>query len=108
MDFYNGFVKNAHGKEGPREPWHDIHAKFEGSVAQDVFKNFNERWSKQCTKVCPAPELDRRILDLNYPPLPTGNCAPLRCRKANDYFTILSKYIFTLYPILIFNLFELQ
>ena len=30
-------------KEGPREPWHDIHCKLEGSIAYDVHKNFRER-----------------------------------------------------------------
>ena len=34
-------------KEGPREPWHDIHCKVEGKIAYDVFRNFRERWFKQ-------------------------------------------------------------
>ena len=25
--------------QGPREPWHDIHCKLEGKIAQDVFYN---------------------------------------------------------------------
>ena len=29
---------------GPRQPWHDIHAKVEGQIALDVMKNFEERW----------------------------------------------------------------
>lgn len=32
---------------GPREPWHDIHGKFEGPIARDVMTNFEQRWRKQ-------------------------------------------------------------
>ena len=32
---------------GPREPWHDCHAKAIGPIALDIKKNFEERWSKQ-------------------------------------------------------------
>ncbi|KAF6993066.1 hypothetical protein CFC21_010006 [Triticum aestivum] len=35
------------GKGGPREPWHDIHAKVEGPVAWDVLHNFEQRWRKK-------------------------------------------------------------
>ncbi|XBJ22005.1 hypothetical protein VPH35_000460 [Triticum aestivum] len=35
------------GKGGPREPWHDIHAKVEGPVAWDALHNFEQRWRKQ-------------------------------------------------------------
>lgn len=38
-------------KPGPRQPWHDIHAKVEGPVAMDVAINFMERWSKQAGKL---------------------------------------------------------
>ncbi|WVZ19005.1 hypothetical protein V8G54_006327 [Vigna mungo] len=34
-------------KGGPREPWHDIHCKLEGSAAWDVLFNFQQRWEKQ-------------------------------------------------------------
>lgn len=34
-------------KPGPREPWHDIHARVEGPAALDVAANFMERWFKQ-------------------------------------------------------------
>ncbi|VAI81651.1 unnamed protein product [Triticum turgidum subsp. durum] len=34
-------------KGGPREPWHDIHAKVEGPVAWDVLHNFEQRWRIQ-------------------------------------------------------------
>ena len=29
---------------GPRQPWHDIHAKVEGPIALDIKQNFEERW----------------------------------------------------------------
>ncbi|KAH9325861.1 hypothetical protein KI387_006039, partial [Taxus chinensis] len=47
-DFYNGCFKGAaldYG--GPREPWHDIHAKLEGPAAWDVLTNFEQRWMGQ-------------------------------------------------------------
>ena len=31
---------------GPREPWHDIHAKIEGSCVKDVVTNFVQRWRR--------------------------------------------------------------
>ena len=40
-------MANVKPTEGPREPWHDIHSKLEGSIAHDVFINFRERWDKQ-------------------------------------------------------------
>uniref|UniRef100_A0A0D9WRW4 Phospholipase D n=1 Tax=Leersia perrieri TaxID=77586 RepID=A0A0D9WRW4_9ORYZ len=47
-DFHQPSIAGAelsHG--GPREPWHDIHSKLEGSVAWDVLYNFEQRWRKQ-------------------------------------------------------------
>ncbi|EFJ30966.1 hypothetical protein SELMODRAFT_231070 [Selaginella moellendorffii] len=35
---------------GPREPWHDIHARIEGPAAWDVLHNFEQRWRKQASK----------------------------------------------------------
>ncbi|GBG72657.1 hypothetical protein CBR_g12230 [Chara braunii] len=32
---------------GPRQPWHDIHAKVEGPVAWDILHNFEQRWRSQ-------------------------------------------------------------
>eukprot|EP00850_Spirogloea_muscicola_P018224 SM000165S02185 [mRNA] locus=s165:68144:71459:+ [translate_table: standard] len=32
---------------GPREPWHDIHARVEGPAAWDLLFNFEQRWRKQ-------------------------------------------------------------
>ncbi|KAH7444448.1 hypothetical protein KP509_02G078700 [Ceratopteris richardii] len=37
---------------GPREPWHDVHARIEGPAAWDVLKNFEQRWKKQGEKSC--------------------------------------------------------
>lgn len=30
----------------PREPWHDLHCRFDGPAACDVLRNFEERWLK--------------------------------------------------------------
>ncbi|KAL6845379.1 hypothetical protein ACP4OV_024874 [Aristida adscensionis] len=47
-DFHQPNFKNASVKKGgPREPWHDIHARLEGPVAWDVLYNFEQRWRKQ-------------------------------------------------------------
>lgn len=46
----NDFRNRMHvstSASGPREPWHDIHSRVEGTVALDLFANFEERWSKQ-------------------------------------------------------------
>jgi phospholipase D1/2 len=43
-DFYNNCVVGATADLGPREPWHDCHAKVEGPAALDIMKNFEERW----------------------------------------------------------------
>jgi phospholipase D1/2 len=40
----DGFVTE---RGGPRQAWHDIHARIEGPAAYDVMVNFTERWSKQ-------------------------------------------------------------
>lgn len=47
-DFYMPWPVS--GETGPRQPWHDIHAKVEGPVARDVLRNFVERWRKQAPK----------------------------------------------------------
>ena len=46
-DFRNSDAKSVPPEQGPREPWHDIHSKVEGPIAEDVFRNFYERWQKQ-------------------------------------------------------------
>ena len=47
-DFYSKCMPGAKMNIGPRQPWHDIHAKVEGPVALDVWENFTMRWKKQC------------------------------------------------------------
>ena len=46
-----GLDKNV----GPRQPWHDIHAKVEGPIAIDIKENFEERWSRMGVQDVPAP-----------------------------------------------------
>ena len=46
-DFYSNCVVGVTSETGPREPWHDNHAKVEGPAAIDIKHNFEERWKKQ-------------------------------------------------------------
>jgi len=46
-DFYSKCIPGATRDVGPRQPWHDIHAKVEGPAVLDVHANFLERWTKQ-------------------------------------------------------------
>ncbi|KAF4391985.1 hypothetical protein F8388_004314 [Cannabis sativa] len=47
-DFHqNNFRGASIEKGGPRQPWHDIHCRVEGSIAWDVLCNFEQRWMKQ-------------------------------------------------------------
>ena len=71
-DFLNNFVKQPQALVGPREPWHDIHSKVEGPIAQDVFTNFFERWRKQCKNEVRLDPLDPNLFDLNCLPPFTG------------------------------------
>ena len=71
-DFHNNFVKQPQALVGPREPWHDIHSKVEGPIAQDVFTNFFERWRKQCKNETRLDPLDFNLIDLNCLPPFTG------------------------------------
>lgn len=66
-DFRNSNAKSVPPEQGPREPWHDIHSRVEGSVAFDVFLNFYERWSKQGTKYGQLDMLDRSLVDPDAP-----------------------------------------
>ena len=43
-------ISDATEETGPREPWHDCHAKVVGPTAHDIKKNFEERWRKQNNK----------------------------------------------------------
>lgn len=45
-DFHNGFV-DVSAEEGPREPWHDVHARVTGPAALDLLRSFEERWRRQ-------------------------------------------------------------
>jgi len=46
-DFYNNCTPGATAESGPRQPWHDIHAKIEGPAAAMVRQNFVERIMQQ-------------------------------------------------------------
>ncbi len=46
-DFYSKCIKGVTKGSGPRQPWHDCHAKVEGPVALDIMENFVERWRRQ-------------------------------------------------------------
>ena len=46
-DFYNNCVPGVTQETGPREPWHDCHAKVEGPIAVDLMCNFVDRVKKQ-------------------------------------------------------------
>ena len=66
-DFYQKMVTSpVDPKQGPRQPWHDIHSKVEGKVAYDIFYNFYERWAyHHDSKGAPFEEL-QGILCLNF------------------------------------------
>ena len=46
-DFHAANCAGATEDTGPREPWHDNHARVEGPAALDIKKNFEERCIKQ-------------------------------------------------------------
>ena len=46
-DFHNACVPGVTKSTGPRQPWHDNHAKVEGPIALDLMKNFEERCMRQ-------------------------------------------------------------
>ena len=46
-DFYSKCMPGAKMSIGPRQPWHDIHARVEGPAALDICQNFIDRWKKQ-------------------------------------------------------------
>ena len=68
-DFRNSDVKSISPRQGPREPWHDIHCKIEGSIVYDIFTNFKERWAKQGErrggKLC---DINEKPIDINLVP----------------------------------------
>ena len=42
VDFYQNCAVGVTEDTGPRQPWHDIHAKVEGPIALDIKTNFEE------------------------------------------------------------------
>ena len=45
-DFYQSSA-DVQAEYGPRLPWHDVHCRLTGPAAQDILRNFEERWKKQ-------------------------------------------------------------
>jgi phospholipase D1/2 len=69
-DFHQPNLEGASiDKGGPREPWHDIHAKIEGPAAWDVLHNFEQRWRKQGGNNDLLVDL-KAMADLIIPPSP--------------------------------------
>ena len=66
-DFRNSNAKFLSPTQGPREPWHDIHSKVEGTIAYDVFLNFKERWEKQGTSYGNLISIEQTSVDVNAP-----------------------------------------
>merc|ERR1712062_400468 len=67
-DFYSNCVEGTTAGTGPRQPWHDNHAKVEGPAALDIKQNFDERWNKQaCEHISRLYALDEEefVLDAN-------------------------------------------
>eukprot|EP01053_Blabericola_migrator_P010933 Blabericola_migrator_1__10932@NODE_631_length_7153_cov_120_080581_g462_i0_p1_GENE_NODE_631_length_7153_cov_120_080581_g462_i0NODE_631_length_7153_cov_120_080581_g462_i0_p1_ORF_typecomplete_len836_score128_38PLDc_2/PF13091_6/0_0018PLDc_2/PF13091_6/1_7e18PLDc/PF00614_22/1e04PLDc/PF00614_22/5_9e07PLDc/PF00614_22/1e07PLD_C/PF12357_8/4_7e12C2/PF00168_30/1_4e10Regulator_TrmB/PF11495_8/8_8e03Regulator_TrmB/PF11495_8/0_44Regulator_TrmB/PF11495_8/6_8e03Regulator_TrmB/PF11495_8/2_5e02_NODE_631_length_7153 len=56
-DFYNGCLVEATAEFGPREPWHDIHARIEGPAAWDVLQTYIERIVKQAPRLTSSTSL---------------------------------------------------
>lgn len=48
-DFYQNNLKASLESGGPRQPWHDLHLRLDGSAAWDVLLNFEQRW-RQVTR----------------------------------------------------------
>ena len=74
-DFLNNNAPTVSPTQGPREPWHDIHSRVEGPVANDVFQNFADRWEKQAEK--DEGKIDMKVfanIDMTAPaPLPNND-----------------------------------
>ena len=51
-DFYQNCTMGCTAMSGPREPWHDIHARVEGPIVMDIVRNFADRWIKQNPAMC--------------------------------------------------------
>ena len=61
-DFYQNCTMGTTAMSGPRQPWHDIHARVEGPIVRDVLANFADRWIKQNPAQC------EDLLDLDEEP----------------------------------------
>jgi len=61
-DFYQNCTMGTTAMSGPRQPWHDIHARVEGPIVRDVLSNFADRWIKQNPAQC------EDLLDLEEEP----------------------------------------
>lgn len=73
-DFYSNCVPYATKDVGPRQPWHDCHAKVEGPAAFDIMRNFEERWRRQAEeKVQSLFHLDETEFDVEAPALMPSN-----------------------------------
>ncbi|KAH0695134.1 hypothetical protein KY285_022231 [Solanum tuberosum] len=65
IDFYQpSFPGSSIAKDGPREPWHDIHCRLEGPIAWDVLYNFEQMWRKHIGNrfIYSMNELDKFII----------------------------------------------
>ena len=57
-DFHSVNCPGATEDTGPRQPWHDNHAKVEGPASIDILRNFEDRLRKQ------ANEMQHKLLNL--------------------------------------------
>lgn len=48
-DFYQRCT-TVSAESGPRQPWHDIHARVSGLAAWDILTNFEGRWARQAPR----------------------------------------------------------
>lgn len=48
-DFWQACAVDVSAESGPREGWHDIHARVTGTAAWDILQNFEGRWTRQCS-----------------------------------------------------------
>jgi len=68
-DFYQNCYSGATPESGPREPWHDIHCRLEGTITNDILHNFEARWKKQAQdKIGSLYELTDDEFDLESTP----------------------------------------
>ncbi|KAL5997378.1 hypothetical protein ACLOJK_008308 [Asimina triloba] len=71
-DFYQiNFAGASLQRGGPREPWHDAHARVTGQAAWDVLANFEQRWNKQLDPALLPPA--HKIPNLSHPSPTSGD-----------------------------------